>query len=202
MRDQALVLDVALVDSDVLGAEVEDLEPLARGKRPQSGNADLDHEAAARPEVRCNVLEARDLRVLGRQVADRVEDDVRERERAVDLRRREVADCDLDLLAAGFFVQLGDHLCGEVDPVHADAALRERERDPAGADSELERRPVTGKRGEELDRRIEHVWIEHVRRGLVVALRHVLAEVVLGRQAVRTSAPRGRALPCTGGSTS
>ena len=178
-----------------------DLEPLARGKRPQSRHADLDHEAAARLEVRGDVLEARDLRVLRRQVADRVEDDVRERERAVDLRRREVADRDLDLLPAGLLAQLGDHRLGEVDPVHADAALRERQRDPAGADPELERRSVAGELGEEVDRRIEHVRLEHVGRGLVVALRHVLAEVVLGRQAVRTSAPRGRALPCTGGST-
>jgi len=37
--------------------------------------------------------------------------------------------------------------------VHADAAARERQRDPARPDPELERRPVAGELGEEIDRR-------------------------------------------------
>src|SRR5262249_57244502 len=101
MRDQALPPDVVLVDADVLRAEVEDLEALARRERPQAGHAQLDHEAAARLEMGGGVFEARDLRILRRQVADRVEDDVGERKRPVDLPRREVADRDLDLLPTG-----------------------------------------------------------------------------------------------------
>src|SRR4249919_4271537 len=108
MRNQALVLHVVLVDSDVLSTEVEHLEPLARRKRQPTASAELDREAAARFEVRGDVLEARDLGVLRRQVADRVEDDVRERKRAVHLRRRKVADRDLDLVPTGLLAQLRD----------------------------------------------------------------------------------------------
>ena len=55
------------------------------GRRPRAAaglDADLDDEAAARLEVRRRVREHVDLPVLGRDVVDRVEDDVDERERA------------------------------------------------------------------------------------------------------------------------
>jgi hypothetical protein len=73
-----------------------------------------------------DVLEARDLLVLGRQVHDRVEDEIRERERRTDGGRREVANRDADLLGPRLRPQPCDHRLGEVDAVHAHAALRER----------------------------------------------------------------------------
>jgi hypothetical protein len=94
--------------------------------------------------MRDDVLEARDLLVLRRQVHDRVEDAVGDRERRLDGRRGETADGHADLLVARLRPQPRDHRRREVDPVHASAAPRERQRDPAGADAELERLAVGG----------------------------------------------------------
>ena len=110
------------------------------GREPlELGNADLDDEAAAGLEVRRDVAEARDLRRLRRQVHDRVEDQVGDGERPVDGRRREVADRDADVLAARLRAQPRDHRLRQLDPVHRHSPLRERERDPARPDPELER---------------------------------------------------------------
>lgn len=86
VRHEALRVDVVFVDADVRVAQIEDLEAL------RIWDADLDHEAAAWHEVAGGVLEARDLRILGGQVVDRVEDDVDERECSFDASRRHVAD--------------------------------------------------------------------------------------------------------------
>jgi hypothetical protein len=61
----------------------------------------LNDEAAARLEVRRDVAEARDVRRLRRQVLDRAEDEVSNRERLLGGRGREVADRHADLVAAG-----------------------------------------------------------------------------------------------------
>ena len=89
------------------------------------------------PGSRCAAAfsEARDLRVLRGQVHDRVEDEVGDREAALDRGRREIADRDADLLGAGLGLQPRHHRLREVDAVHADAALCQRQRDPAGADA-------------------------------------------------------------------
>src|ERR687891_840790 len=50
------------------------------GSRCKLGHADLDHEAAAGLEVRGDAAEVGDLRFLRRQVHDRVEDEVRDRD--------------------------------------------------------------------------------------------------------------------------
>ena len=57
----------------------------------------------------------------------------------VDGCRREVADGDADVLAARLFAQPGSHCLRQLDSVHWDAPLRERECDPASPDPELER---------------------------------------------------------------
>src|SRR5215210_1957570 len=89
--------------------------------------------------MRGNVLEAGDLLVLRRQVVDRVEDEVRERERPVHSRGGEVADRDGNIGAAGLLPQLRHHLAREIDAVYLDAALPQRQCYAAGADAELER---------------------------------------------------------------
>ena len=125
-------------------AHVEELERLAGRKPLQPRHEHLDHEAAAGLEVGGDVPEARDLLVLRRQVHDRVRDEVGERERPRDGRCREVADRDADLLRARLRAQARHHRLRELDPVHSDAARRERQRDPARADTELERGPAAG----------------------------------------------------------
>ena len=64
--------------------------------------------------------------------------------------------------------------------MHPDAASRERERDAARADAELERGSVAGQLGQEVDDRIDDARLEHVGGLFVVALGHALSEVVLG----------------------
>src|SRR5262249_58296184 len=94
--------DVVLVEAEPRRAlEVERLDRLAGRETAERRQSDLDHEATALLEVCGGVLEARDLRLLGRQVHDRVEDEVDERERPVDARRPELADRHRDLRAAG-----------------------------------------------------------------------------------------------------
>ena len=85
----------------------EDVEGLAGREPPELRDHHLDDEAAAWLEVRGRVPEARDLVGLRRQVHDRVEHEVDERERPVDRGRREVADRHVDRVAAGLGRQSG-----------------------------------------------------------------------------------------------
>src|SRR5690606_14593421 len=57
---------------------------------------------------------------------------------------------------------------------------RERQRDPTGPDGELERCAVARQLREPIDRRAEHVGVEHRGMAVVVAGGDVLAEVVHG----------------------
>jgi hypothetical protein len=78
---------------------MEVLDRLPRRQPLKPRNHYLDDEAAGRREVRRDVAEAPDLRLLRGQVHDRVRDEVRERERALDRGSREVADRDTDVFA-------------------------------------------------------------------------------------------------------
>ena len=62
--------------------------------------------------------------------------------------------------------------------MHADPALRERQRDSPGADPELERCTAPGETREEVDRRADDRRVEHDRI-VVVPGGDPLAEVVL-----------------------
>ena len=177
MRDQTLVRDVVLVEPEARLAEMERTDRLAEWQPLQIGEADLDHEAATRLEVRRDVLEARNLRVLRRQVHDRVADQICERERVLDGRRREVTDRDSDLLRIRLRAQPRDHRRGEVDPVHTQAALRQRDRDAAGADAQLEHRAATRAPDQEIDDGVEHRRVEPLDL-VVVPGGDLLAEVV------------------------
>jgi hypothetical protein len=147
---------------------------------PELWDPDLDHEAAARPEVGGHVLEAGDLLVLGRQVPDGVEDQVGDREPALDGGGGEVADGHADPLGPWLGPQPRHHGLRQVDAVHADAASGQGQGDPAGADAELQGGPLSGQAGQELDHGIHDRGLEHVGGRPVVAGRHLLAEVVLG----------------------
>ena len=104
--------------------------------------------------VRGDVLEAANLLVLRKQVEERVEHDVHERIRAGDADLREVAHRHIDGVAPGLGPELLDHRRGEVDAVDANARSRERQRDPAGADRELERGATFRELGQDHDRRV------------------------------------------------
>ena len=108
----------------------------------------------------------------------------------VDRRRGEVADRDADLLGAGLRPQPRDHRLREVDPVHSHAALRERQRDPARADAELERGAVAGQLRQEVDDGIDDGGVGLVGVPLVEPPCHALAEVVFGHAAHFRKRPR------------
>jgi hypothetical protein len=74
VRDEALRHDVVLVDADVVPGDAEGAEALAVRQALEVGHPDLDQDVPARAQVRGGVGEARDLRVLRREVADGVED--------------------------------------------------------------------------------------------------------------------------------
>jgi hypothetical protein len=131
--------------------------------------------------MRGRVLEARELTVLRDQVEDRVEDQVDERELAVDARRRHVSDHGLDPVGSGLLAQASQHGLRVVDADDAHPALGERQRDPARADRELQRGAVAGELRECLRSRPDHGRIEHAGRVLVVDRRDPLAEVPLVR---------------------
>ena len=101
------------------------------------------------------------------------------RERAVDGRRREVADRHADVLGARLRAESRDHRLRQLDPVHRHPPLRERQRDPAGPDPELERASLPGERGKEVDGRVDHRRVEHLRLGVVVARGDALVEVAV-----------------------
>src|SRR5919106_3480961 len=100
------------------------------GSRCKLGHADLDHEAAAGLEVRGDAAEVGDLRFLRRQVHDRVEDEVRDRDCPIHARGREVADRDADPVAARLRPQPRNHRLRQLDAVHWHA-------DMAGTDTRI-----------------------------------------------------------------
>ncbi len=175
VRDEPLRVEVELVDADVGVAEVEHLEPLP------VVHADLHHQAASGRKMPRRVLEHRNLSVLRGDVVDRVEDDVGERERPLHSRGRHVADLDPDLVRLRS--QLRDHVRREVDAGDPHASGRERHRDPAGADRQLEG-AAARQRLQEVDDRLD--W--HAGRRGVVALRDLACEPVL-RHPARFSFP-------------
>ncbi len=171
------------------------------GRQPlELRDADLDHETSAGPEVRGGVLEAGHLIVLRGQVVDRVVDQVGQRELARHPGGGEVAQRDLDPIGAGLGPELLHHLAREVDAAHRDAAPGERQRDPAGADAELQRSAVSGQPGQEVDGRLDHRGVEHLGAAVVVALGHTLTEVVVALLAAhaRHSTPACRGAAANG----
>ena len=119
-------------------------------------------------EVPGGIAEALDLLLLGEQVPDRVEHEVDEGESLTGPGRGHVAERDGDPLGSGLLAQAGEHRLRQFDPGHLDAHLPQRERDPAGADRELEGAPAGGELGQAPDRRPQHLGREHpLPRGVV-----------------------------------
>src|SRR3954447_1937805 len=131
---------------------------LARRKELQGWDVVLDHERAARLQMRCGVEKGLDLLVLGSQVRDRVADEVDERERLIHDSGRIVPDGHVDAGAAGPGTKLLDHRLRLVDAVDPNSAPTQRQGDATGANAEFEGRTGPGKLGEEV-----HCWVQHRR---------------------------------------
>ena len=131
--------------------------------------------------MRRDIPEARNLLVLRRQVHDRVEDEVGERERVVDRRRRKVADRHADRVGAGLRLEPRNHCLREVDAMYPNPAGREGQRDAAGADTELECRAAPGQARQEVDDRVDDRRREYL-RVLVIAGGDTLTEEIVGHR--------------------
>ena len=169
-------------------ADGEDTRRLSRWQPAERRHDHLDHERAAGLEVGGGIAEAGHLLVLRREVHDRVEHEVHEAVPTVDGRRREVADRHADVVGSRLRPELVDHGRGELDAVDGNAPRRERQRDPPGADTELERGPVSGELGQGVDGGAEDLGGEHGRGRRVVPRRDRSVELI-GRH-TRLSRPR------------
>ena len=156
------------------------------------GDTDLDDEAPAGLEVFGRVAECRNLSLLRGDVRDRVPDEVHESERASDVGGGVITDRRADRVCARLVVELVDHPRGDVDAGHAHAARAQGQRDPTGADRELECGPVASESREEVDGRVEHGRVEHLCRCRVVARRGLLIERDLRHHAHCGSCDRTR----------
>jgi hypothetical protein len=136
-----------VVKADSLG-----LDPLVAVEAAEVRNERLDDEGAAVGKVRGDVLEAVDLCLLCLQGEERAEDDIDQRELALDCYVGEVADVDRDAVSAWLRAKARDHLLRGVDPPHVDAALGKRERDTSRSNCELKHRAGGGELGQEGDR--------------------------------------------------
>ena len=63
--------------------------------------------------------------------------------------------------------------------MHRHPSPREWERNPAGADPELEGAAAARELGEEVDGRVDDRWVEHLGRGLVVSRGDALVEIAV-----------------------
>src|ERR1700750_1652297 len=123
------------------------------------------------------VDEAGDLLVLSRQIVDRVEDEVGQRELAGSARVGEVSDRDADGFPVRLVPHAGDHRLRYVDAVHLHAATGEGQCDTACPHTEFQRPTIAGEIGQNIDDRVDHALVVHAGRGGVVAGGDLLLEV-------------------------
>ena len=179
VRAHRLRGDVVDVERPLRRAHVERHHVLPGRQPPQLGHVNLDDEAAAGLQVSRDVAEARHLRLLCRQVHDRVEDQVGDGERPVHPGGGEIADCHADRVAAGLGAQPGDHRPRHVDAVDRNAAARQRQGDAPGPDAQLQCAAAARELGQNAGHRVHHARLEHLRGRIVVGRRDAFPEVAV-----------------------
>ena len=107
-----------------------------------AGVEDVEHEPPTGSRRPCTARTAATPVGLGLHVQQRAEGCEDERHRALDRRLAEVAvpEVQLDARELGPLARDLEHPLRGVDPDHGDSVGRERDRDPAGADAELDHR--------------------------------------------------------------
>ena len=98
--------------------------------------------------MRGNVSEAPHLSVLVGEREEGVEADEDQGVAALDIDVGEVAHRHRNPVTAGLLAELQNHRLGHVDPVHLEPALDQRQREPPGADRQLQHGPAGGELGE------------------------------------------------------
>jgi hypothetical protein len=86
-----------------------------------------------------------------------------------------VADDHRDRISAGLGEQLPGHVRGQLDAVHGDPPLAQRERHSPCPDRELESRPAPGQFGEQIDDGAQNRRLELGRVGRVVDVGYLRA---------------------------
>jgi hypothetical protein len=90
-------------------------------------------------------------------------------------------------------LEFRDHRRRQLDAAHRNALTKQRYRDAAGADPELERWSRPGQVGQERDGGIEQWWFEELRPQRSVTTRDPLVEVSLGHGGKSRCGPALRA---------
>jgi hypothetical protein len=166
----------------VVEADLHRFRSLVAVEAGQVGNESLDDEDTIVSQVRGDVLEAADLRLLRLQGKERVENDVHKRVPTLDRDLREVADGDGNRPSARFRPQASDHRLRGVDAVDIDPAFGKRERNAPGPHREFERGPGAGLLGEERDGGVrikgENLWplVVDIGKAVAVIRRSVLLD--------------------------
>ncbi len=143
----------------------------------------IDGQAACRREVFAAACQASPA-ILGCEHQERVERDDHERERAIERERPHVGlrEREPEALLLRALRGAREHPGGAIDARDLDPVLRQRDRDAAGADAELEDRAAghAGEAAEPVDRGVVEARVEVVERGEtgVVGVRSRRAEPV------------------------
>src|SRR4051812_34768270 len=151
---QALAGDVVLVEPEALGRDPERPDGLAEWQALEVRQLDLDDELTAGRQMPRDVSKAGHLGRLGRQVHDRVPDEVGEPKATLagfHPRRREVTHRRADAVAAWLRVESAEHRPRKLDAVDLQASRNERQRHPTRADSELQHGTTVRPCGKEFD---------------------------------------------------
>lgn len=148
LRDRVVAIDVK---HHFIATKVLDVDELVSAQ-PCRGDASLDDEDAVAGEMSGCVFETPHLTILGEEVVDGIEDQV---DQWVPIAwgrcAFHVAHRHVDLVAIGLVSDPTDHVRRQFDPIDADAALGEWDRDTTGTDRELERRTTTRETSEKVD---------------------------------------------------
>src|SRR5215472_15440969 len=126
------------------------LNALAPVEPGEVGYEAFDDKHPARAEHTSDVAETLSLPGLAEQAEQRVEDQIHQAERPSGRDLSHVADDDGDRLTTRLGPQPFYHRGGGVDPLHRGPPGGQRQRDPAGADRQLEHPAISGQPGEEL----------------------------------------------------
>jgi hypothetical protein len=179
VRSHRLRDDVVDIKRPLRRAHVKRHDGLPRRKAAQIWDSDLNDETAIGLKVRGDVAEARNLGFLSREIHDRVEDQVRDGERPIHTRRREVADRDTDGVAARLGAQPSDHSGRELDAMNRNAAARQRKCDAPGADAKFQGAAAAREIRQHINCWFHEGGLEHVRGRLVVRRRDPFSKIAI-----------------------
>src|ERR1700722_18027832 len=111
MRVRDLGGHIVLLEPEMAWSQDERNDGLSRRKPSERGDIQLNHKESTLFEMCGGVLEARDLRLLGREVGDGIGDEIDEPKRSVHFGPGHIANRYVDHLRAGLPLELVNHRC-------------------------------------------------------------------------------------------